>query len=103
MDNIEITVIISIISVAFAIYFGLKSAKRDDSKDIKERAQADAIVNVKLDNIATTVNYIKNDITDTKKQVIEIDKKLAIVEQSVKSAHHRIDEHLKGRGEESNA
>ena len=34
--SVEVTVLISIVSVAAAIYFGLKSAKRDDTKDIKE-------------------------------------------------------------------
>ena len=95
--SIEVTVLISIISVAAAIYFGLKSAKREDNKDIKERATADAIVNVKLDNISSAVNDIKYDISDTKKQVAEIDKKLVAVEQSVKSAHHRIDNLEEGR------
>lgn len=99
--SIEIATVISIVSVAFAIYFGLKNAKRDDSKDIKDRATADAIVNVKLDNISSVVNDIKYDISDTKKQVVEIDKKLVAVEASVKSAHHRIDNMEKG--EESHA
>ena len=99
--SIEITVVISAISVAFAIYFGLKSAKRDDSNDIKERAKADATVNVKLDNISNAVNDIKYDISDTKKQVAEIDKKLVAVEASVRSAHHRIDN--MERGEDSHA
>lgn len=94
--SIEVTVLISIVSVAAAIYFGLKSAKRDDTKDIKERATADAIVNVKLDNISSAVNDIKYDISDTKKQVAEIDKKLVAVDASVRSAHHRIDNMEKG-------
>jgi septal ring factor EnvC (AmiA/AmiB activator) len=94
--SVEVTVIISIVSVAAAIYFGLKSAKRDDTKDIKERATADAIVNVKLDNISSAVNDIKYDISDTKKQVAEIDKKLVAVDASVRSAHHRIDNMEKG-------
>lgn len=99
--SVEVTVLISIVSVAAAIYFGLKSAKRDDTKDIKERATADAIVNVKLDNISSAVNDIKYDISDTKKQVAEIDKKLVAVDASVRSAHHRIDNMEKG--EESHA
>lgn len=94
--SVEVTVLISIVSVAAAIYFGLKSAKRDDTKDIKERATADAIVNVKLDNISSAVNDIKYDISDTKKQVAEIDKKLVAVDASVRSAHHRIDNIEKG-------
>lgn len=96
MISVEVATVISIISVAFAIYFGFKSTKRDDSKDIRDRATADAIVNVKLDNISSAVNDIKYDISDTKKQVAEIDKKLVAVDASVRSAHHRIDNMEKG-------
>ena len=35
--TIEITVMISAVSVAFAIYFGLKSNRRSDVKEIEER------------------------------------------------------------------
>lgn len=89
--SIEIATLVSIISVAFAIFFGIKSANRTDKKDVEERAATNATINVKLDNISTTVNDIKYDISDTKSKVIELDKKLVVVEQSVKSAHHRID------------
>lgn len=99
--SIEVTVAISIVSVAFAIYFGLKGTRRDDAKDIKDRAAADAIVNVKLDNISSAVNDIRYDIKDTKNQVNELDKKLVAVDASVRSAHHRIDN--MERGEDSHA
>lgn len=94
--TIEITILISTVSVAFAIYFGLKSARRSDVKDIEERATQNATINVKLDNISNTVNDIKYDISETKKKVDEIDKRLVIVEQSTKSAHRRIDNMERG-------
>lgn len=89
--TIELTILISVVSVAFAIYFGLKSNRRSDVKDIEERAANNAKVNMKLDNISTTVNDIKYDISATKKEVQEIDRRLVRVEASAKSAHHRLD------------
>lgn len=89
--TIEITILVSIVSVAFAIYFGLKSNRRSDVKDIEDRATRNAEINFKLDTISSNVNDIKYDISVTRKKVDEIDKRLVIVEQSTKSAHHRID------------
>lgn len=94
--TIEITILVSVVSVAFAIYFGIKGMRRNDMKDIEERAVQNATINVKLDNISNTVNDIKYDISETKKKVDEIDKRLVIVEQSTKSAHHRLDNMERG-------
>lgn len=94
--DIEVTVLISVVSVAFAIYFGLKGLRRNDTKDIEERAVQNATINVKLDNISNTVNDIRYDISETKKKVDEIDKRLVIVEQSAKSAHKRLDNMERG-------
>ena len=82
---------ISAVSVSAAIYFGLKSSRRNDVKDIEEKATRDAVINVKLDDISSDVKDIKFDISATNKKVEEIDKRVVVVEQSAKSAHHRID------------
>lgn len=86
-----ITIIISAVSVSAAIYFGLKSSRRNDVKDIEEKVTRDAVINVKLDDISSDVKDIKFDISATNKKVEEIDKRVVAVEQSAKSAHHRID------------
>lgn len=89
--TIEVTILISVVSVAFAIFFGLKSNRREDVKAIEERATKNAEINYKLDAISGTVNDIKYDVSATRKKVDDLDKRLIIVEQSSKSAHHRID------------
>lgn len=100
--SIEVTLLISIIALASSIYFGLKGSKRNDTKDIEARAANNATVNIKLDAINGTVNDIKYDVSATKKEVADIKERLIIVEQSVKSAHHRIDG-IKEEGVESHA
>lgn len=92
--TIEITILISTVSVAFAIYFGLKSNRRADDKDMADRVARDTKINIKLDDISGDVKEIRYDISETKKQVAEMDKRLVIVEQSTKSAHHRLDDFI---------
>lgn len=90
--TIEITILVSVISVAFAIYFGLKSNRRSDVKEIEERAANNAKVNMKLDTISVAVNDIKYDITATRNEVKDLRERVVSVEQSTKSAHHRLDD-----------
>lgn len=94
--TIEISVLISAVSVAFAIYFGIKGAQRANVKDIEERTAQNTTINIKLDSISNAVNDIKYDISETKKKVEEIDRRLIIAEQSTKSAHRRLDNMERG-------
>ena len=95
--TIEISLLCGIVSVAFAIYFGLKSNRRNDVKDIEDKATRDAIINTKLDVISSGVKDIKDDMSTMSKRVSELDRRVVIVEQSTKSAHHRLDEIVGGR------
>ena len=101
--TIELTILISCISVAFAIYFGLKSNRRADEKEITDRVERDTKINVKLDSIGTDVKEIRYDITETKKQVNDMDKRLVIVEQKAKAAHKRLDEYIGVKEEKKDA
>lgn len=86
-----ITIIISAISVSFAIFFGLKSNKRADNQDIADRASNNTVINMKLDMIGEDVKETRLDMAEMKKQYIDMDKRLVKVEESTKSAHHRLD------------
>lgn len=97
-----ITIIISAISVSFAIYMGLRNNRKADDKDIADKVARDTKINCKLDEISNDVKDIKFDISATKNKVEDIDKRLVVVEQSVKSAHHRIDR-IEGKEEYANA
>ena len=54
--TIEISLLLSGVSVAFAIFFGICSKQRNEKKDTQEdaeqRATTDTMVMVKLENIA---------------------------------------------------
>lgn len=89
--SIEITLLIAIASLSASIYFGLKNSKRGDRSDIEDKAAETATINVKLDNIGNDVKDIKYDISAVKTDVQNLAERMVIVEQSTKSAHHRID------------
>lgn len=89
--SIEVALLISIVSLSASIYFGLKNSKRGDRADIEAKAVETATINVKLDNIGSDVKDIKYDISAVKNDVKNLTERMVVVEQSTKSAHHRLD------------
>ena len=82
---------ISLLIALGGLYLNSRSFKKNDIKDIEEKAKESATLNVKLDAISLTVTDIKYDISATKKEVSALSERVTSVEQSTKSAHHRID------------
>ena len=88
--TVEVALLISVVSVAFSIFFGIKNSKRTDSKDIEERVRDNTRINVKLDNITQATQEIKAEISSMREDIKSHNDRLIKVEESVKSAHHRI-------------
>ena len=93
--TIEISLLLSGVSVAFAIFFGISNKKRNDKKDAEqeteERATANTLMMTKLENIADDVKDIKRDYKETRAEVQDLHDRVLIVEQSLKSYHKRLD------------
>ncbi len=78
---------------------GLRNARHADETDAERKAKESAEINVKLDQIGNDVRDIKYDISAVKRDVQGLTERVVIVEQSTKSAHHRIDQIIvKGDG-----
>lgn len=90
--TIEVALLLSIVSVVCSVAFSFKNNKRADDQEVITKATEMATVNVKLDEISKNVTDIKYDITATKKEVQRLSERIVVVEQSVKSAHNRIDD-----------
>lgn len=89
--QVEIAYIISIVSLAFSVFFGLKSSKHTDTKDIEERVKDNTRINMKLDAIAGTTQEIKSEISTMREEINSHNDKIIKLEQSLKSAHHMLD------------
>ena len=83
--NIEFNQILTFVSVVAAVYFAFKSNSR------AKKAQVDAILSQKLDSISDDTKEIRKEITDVKVKVNDLSERVVMVEQSTKSAHHRLD------------
>ena len=60
------------------------------TKKISGDAEWRGAINAKLD----IITGVKTDVSDLQDEVNDLGKKVVIIEQSAKSAHHRLDEHL---------
>lgn len=90
--TIEIALLISIVSVCFSVYFGLKNSKRTDTKDIEERVKENTRINMKLDSIIQDTRDIKTEVSEMRKNINSHDNKITKLEESVKSIYRRLDE-----------
>ena len=98
--TVEVALIISIVSVVFSVFFGLKNNRRTDTKDIEERVKENTRINFKLDNIGQTTQEIKTEISSMREDIKSHNDRIIKLEESCKSAHHRIDmsERINGGG-----
>ena len=89
--QVSAAIIISVLSLSFSVFMGLKSDKRTDTKDIEERVKENTRINMKLDAISNNTTEIKNEVSEMRKEINSHDGRIVKVEESVKSAHHRLD------------
>lgn len=90
--TIELAILLSVVSVSAALYFGISSKKRCDKTDAQKDSAEMATVIVKLENIGNGVNEIKADMRNMREEVAATRERVVAVEASAKQAHKRIDE-----------
>lgn len=90
--EISVALLATVVSVAFAVYFGTKNQKRSDNKDTADQAANQARIETKLDNINTCLQDIRYDISALKKDTQQHNERLILVENKANRAHERIDE-----------
>ena len=86
-----ITIVIAALSLSLSTYVALRNNRKADDKDIADKVARETRIDLKLEEISTYVREIRDDNSELKRQLAEQNRQLVIVEQSVKSAHHRID------------
>ena len=89
--ELSTAIIISVLSLGFSVYMGLKNNKRTDTQDVEERVKENTRIKMKLDAISNNTTDIKNEVSEMRKEINSHDNRIIKVEESVKSAHHRID------------
>lgn len=90
--TIEIALLISIVSVAFSIFFGLKNSKKSDQKDIADRIARDTRTDMKLDEISSNVRDVKETVKNIQNDIKDHEGRIVKLEASYKAEHKRLDE-----------
>ena len=91
MITIETALVLSVVSVAFAVYQGVANLKRNQKTDDRNEATQLTTVIVKLETISNGISEIKNELINVKKDIGDDRERIVKVEESAKSAHKRID------------
>ena len=86
-----ITIVIAALSLSLSTYVALRNNRKSDDKDIADKVARDTRIDLKLEEISNYVKDIRDDNSELKRQLAELNRQLIIVEQSTKSAHKRID------------
>ena len=89
--QVEVTVLISFVSLCVAGIVGVTNIRRNKATDDRREASETTTLIVKLENINEGVNEIKSDMRNLRNDVQDLRDRLIMVEQSTKSAHHRLD------------
>ena len=77
-------------------YVGYMSYKKKSEKDIEDDASQKTVMATKLDYISQGFDDIRLDINAQDVKISNVIERLIKVEESTKSAHHRLDDIIKG-------
>ena len=96
--TITLAAIIMLISTACTLYSTFRGKKTTDEtgeerrvKEAATRAVEMTKIEVKLDTIGADVRYIKDDVATTKKDLGDLNTKVALLDAAIRSAHKRMD------------
>lgn len=90
--EITLAVLVSIASLSFSVYMGLKNNKRTDEKEIAERIARDTRTDMKLDEISNNVKEVKETVKSIQNDVKDHEGRIVKMEASLKAEHKRLDE-----------
>ena len=90
--TIEVALLLSVISVAFSVFFGLKNSKRSDQKEIADRIARDTRTDMKLDEISSNVRDVKETVKNIQNDIKDHEGRIVKLESSYKAEHKRLDE-----------
>ena len=91
MNEVTIGIACTIIGTVLGVYSAISYSKKQSKDKTKEETSCNTRIETKLDYIGKDVNDIKLDFRAQADKISIIEISIAKVEESVKSAHKRID------------
>jgi len=84
-------IVISIVSVAFAVYMGLRGNRLADSHDREDRIRSETRMDEKLNDVLATSRDTRDSVAELRKDISAHNDRLIKTEESLKSLTHRVD------------
>lgn len=96
--NVDLIALVGLISTIVGIILGILGYKKKSETDIREDTQKETILSTKLDYISKNVDDIKLDLKSKVERDAKIAERIVKIEESLKVAHHRIEDLEKKEG-----
>lgn len=90
--EITLAVLVSIASLSFSVYMGLKNSRKTDEKEIAQRVERETKMDMKLDEIINDVKEVKETVKSIQNDVKDHEGRIVKLEASYKAEHKRLDE-----------
>lgn len=92
MVEITLAVLVSIASLSFSVYMGLRGNRKTSEKEIAERVTRETRVEMKLDEICKDNKEVKEIVKSIQNDVKDHEGRIVKLEASYKAEHKRLDE-----------
>ena len=89
--TIEITILISVISVSAAIFFGMKNLKKADTDSVKEDAKKNAEIIFKLDESISMLRSMQEDMKEMASRMARTEKDTEMLAMRFATLEKRVD------------
>lgn len=87
-----IALIITIVTFIINRKKDLKTEQKDESSQFEGIREGLIKANIKLDQVCAVTNETRTDIKALNKDIVELDKRISVIERDVQTAFMRIDE-----------
>lgn len=88
--TIEVTILLSVVTVCLTAFFGFQAFMRNKRKDDKADGEEQAMIMSELKNIREGIADIKKEVQDIKANAREDHDRIIRLEEALKSAFERI-------------
>lgn len=93
--SIEVTILLSAVSVSFAVFAGVSNMKRNQKQDAKSEATSMTTVIVKLENISANITELKSSTKNFQEEIKELRERQIRNEEKLDNMNHRLDDFQK--------
>ena len=98
----EITTLLAIISPAAAMVFGVMAMRRGQKSDDSSTGERMGVILTEITTLKTALGDINRKLDRYDERYTRLSERVSSVEQSAKSAHHRLDNLAGGKNENGN-